>query len=150
MDKYKKKLKVRMFLMAIAIIFAVVLLIFNSLRMVNTRDDGPITKGLIDGFQNGLLAAMTGLFCVFIIKYLSIINNEKKLRLWYNQENDERRKQIKLKAGGNVVLIDSVLIIFAGIIAGYFNEIIFFSLIACALFQLIVSAVIKIYLLNTH
>ena len=150
MDKYKKKLKVRMLLMAIAIIFAVVLLIFNSLRMVEAGDDGTFSKGFIDGFQNGLLAAIVGIFCVFTIKYLSIFNNERKLKLWYNEENDERKNQIRLKSGGNVVLVDSVIIIFAGIIAGYFNEIIFFSLIACALFQLIVSAVIKIYLLNTH
>jgi len=150
MEKYRKKLKTRISFMSLAIILAVILLIFNSMRMTEAGDEEPFSSGIIDGFQSGLLAALVGIFCVFIINYLMVMKDEKKLRLWYNRENDERRKQIKLKAGGNVVLINSVIIIFSGIVAGYFNEIVFFSLIGCALFQLLVSSVIKIYLLQTH
>ncbi len=150
MEKYKKKLKTRILFMSLAIIIAVILLIFNSMKMVATGDKEPFSSGFIDGFQSGLLAALVGIFCVFIINYLIVMKDERKLRLWYNRENDERRKQIKLKAGGNVVLVNSVIIIFVGIIAGYFNEVVFFSLIGCALFQLLVSVVIKIYLIQTH
>lgn len=150
MEKYKRKLKTRILFMSLAIIFAVILLIFNSMKMVEAGDEEPFSSGFIDGFQSGLLAALVGIFCVFIINYSIVMKDEKKLRLWYNRENDERRKQIKLKSGGNVVLINSIIIIFAGIIAGYFNEIVFFSLIGCALFQLLVSTVIKMYLLQTH
>lgn len=136
--------------MSLAIILAVILLIFNSMKMVEAGDEEPFSSGFIDGFQSGLLAALVGIFCVFIINYLIVMKDERKLRLLYNRENDERRKQIKLKSGGNVVLINSIIIIFAGIIAGYFNEIVFFSLIGCALFQLLMSTVIKVYLLQTH
>ncbi|MDK2952373.1 MAG: hypothetical protein PWQ77_2038 [Kosmotogales bacterium] len=150
MEKYKKKLKTRILFMSLAIIFAVILLIFNSMKMVEAGDEETFSSGFIDGFQSGLLAALVGIFCVFIINYLIVMKDERKLRLLYNRENDERRKQIKLKSGGNVVLINSIIIIFAGIVAGYFNEIVFFSLIGCALFQLLVSAVIKMYLFQTH
>jgi branched-subunit amino acid permease len=150
MEKYKRKLKTRILFMSLAIILAVILLIFNSMKMVEAGDEEPFSSGFIDGFQSGLLAALVGIFCVFIINYLIVMKDERKLRLLYNRENDERRKQIKLKSGGNVVLINSIIIIFAGIIAGYFNEIVFFSLIGCALFQLLMSTVIKVYLLQTH
>jgi len=150
MEKYRKILRVRMLLMSMAIILAAVLLFMNSIKMVQTPEGDELSTGFIDGFQSGLLAAMMGLFVVFIIKYLLIYRDEKKLRLWYNHEKDERRQQIKLKAGGNLMIINSVILLFAGIIGGYFNVIIFYSVVACALFQLLVSAVIKIYLLNTH
>jgi len=150
MEKYRKKLRMRMLLMSLAIILATILLFMNSIKMVETPEGEDLSTGFIDGFQSGLLAAMVGLFVVFIIKYLLIYRDEKKLKLWYNHENDERRQQIKLKAGGNLVIINSVILLFAGIIGGYFNVVIFYSVIACALFQLLVSAFIKIYLLNTH
>ncbi|HPF16118.1 MAG TPA: hypothetical protein P5107_07565 [Thermotogota bacterium] len=150
MEKYRKNLRIRMLWMSLAIILAVSLLIMNSIKMVEAAEGESFSTGFIDGFQNGLLAAMVGLFSVLIIKYLSIFRDEKKLKLWYNHEHDERRQQIKLKAGGNLVIINSVILLFAGIVGGYFNVVIFYSVIGCAVFQLLVSAVIKLYLLKKY
>jgi len=150
MENYKKTLKKRVFMMAMAIIAAAVILTFSSVILTNEGEGETFGEGMMAGFRNGLLVAMIFGFTSYIIKYRKVMNDEKQLRLAYNRENDERRQQIKLKAGGNLVIINAVILIFAGIVGGYFNVVIFYSVIGCAVFQLLVSAVIKLYLLKKY
>ena len=137
-------------MMAMAVIAAAVILVFSSVILTHEGEGETFSEGMMAGFQNGLLVAMIFLFTVYIIRYRKVMNNEKQLRLAYNRENDERRQQIKLKAGGNLVIINAVILIFVGIVGGYFNVVIFYSVIGCAIFQLLVSAVIKLYLLKKY
>ena len=150
MENYKKTLKKRIFMMAMAIIAAAVILTFSSVILTNEGEGETFGEGMMAGFRNGLLVAMIFGFTIYIIKYRKVMNDEKQLRLAYNRENDERRQQIKLKAGGNLVIINAVILIFAGIVGGYFNVVIFYSVIGCAIFQLLVSAMIKLYLLKKY
>lgn len=137
-------------MMAMAIIAAAVILTFSSVILTNEGEGETFSEGMMAGFRNGLLVAMIFGFTVYIIKYRRVMNDDKQLRFAYNRENDERRQQIKLKAGGNLVIFNAVILIFAGIVGGYFNVVIFYSVIGCAVFQLLVSAFIKLYLLKTH
>src|SRR6056297_2575587 len=98
MENYKKTLKKRIFMMAMAIIAAAVILTFSSVIMTNEGEGETFSEGMMAGFRNGLLVAMIFGFTVSVIKYRKVMNDDKQLRLAYNQENDERRKQIKLKA----------------------------------------------------
>jgi len=150
MENYKRTLKNRILLMSMAIIAAAILLTVSSVILTSDGQGESFSEGMMAGFRNGLLVAMILLFTVNIIKYRKIMNDDKQLRLAFNKENDERRQQIKLKAGGNLVIINSVILLFAGIIGGYFNIVIFYSVIGCAVFQLFVSAVIKLYLLRKY
>jgi len=150
MENYKRTLKNRILLMSMAIIAAAILLTVSSVILTSDGQGESFSEGMMAGFRNGLLVAMILLFTVNIIKYRKIMNDDKQLRLAFNKENDERRQQIKLKAGGNLVIINSVILLFAGIIGGYFNIVIFYSVIGCAVFQLLVSAVIKLYLLKKY
>jgi len=150
MENYKKTLKKRIFMMAMAIIAAAVILTFSSVILTNEGEGETFGEGMMAGFRNGLLVAMIFGFTIYIIKYRKVMNDEKQLRLAYNRENDERRQKIKLKAGGNLVIINAVILIFAGIVGGYFNVVIFYSVIGCAIFQLLVSAMIKLYLLKKY
>jgi len=118
--------------------------------LTNEGEGETFSEGMMAGFRNGLLVAMIFLFTVYIIRYRNVMNDDKQLRLAYNKENDERRQKIKLKAGGNLIIINSVILLFAGIVGGYFNVVIFYSVIGCAVFQLLVSAVIKLYLLKKY
>jgi len=147
---YKKILKNRILLMSLAIIAAAVILTFSSVILTDDGQGETFSEGFMEGFRNGLLVAMIFLFSAHIFKYSKIMKDEKKLKLAYNKEHDERRQQIKLKAGGNMVIINSVILIFAGIVGGYFNLIIFYSVIGCAIFQLLVSSFIKLYLLKKY
>ncbi|MFW6248157.1 MAG: hypothetical protein ACOC4J_00135 [Bacteroidota bacterium] len=150
MENYKKVLKNRILMMSLAIIAAAVLLTFSSVILTDYSQGETFSEGMMAGFRNGLLVAMIFLFSAHIFKYSTIMKDEKKLKLAYNKEHDERRQQIKLKAGGNLVIINSVILIFAGIVGGYFNLVIFYSVIGCAIFQLLISALIKLYLLKIH
>lgn len=136
--------------MTMAIIAAVIILVFSSVILTNEGEGETFSEGMMAGFRNGLLVAMIFGFTVYIIKYRKVMNDDKQLRLAYNRENDERRQQIKLKAGGNLVIINAVILLFAGIVGGYFNVVIFYSVIGCVVFQLLVSAVIKLYLLKKY
>jgi hypothetical protein len=101
--------------------------------------------GVQTGFLSGLSVSLGIIFIYLIIFYTRNMRNETKLKLLYNEEHDERKKEIKQKCGGTVMWVSSILIIFAAIIAGYFNEIVFYTLISCAAFQLYLSVILKIY-----
>ena len=83
-----------------------------------------------------------------MIKYRAALKDEAKLRLLYNQENDERMQAIRAKAGIPMVLILSLALVLGGMVIGYWNETVFVVLIGVALFQLLVSLCVKVYYRN--
>lgn len=145
MEKYKLVLKRRTIIFTVFIIFAVVLQLCNLFNVFGNAVNDGFVGDVLTEFQTGLLFGITIIFVYLIVRYNLIMKDNIKLKKFYNAENDERRKEIKQKSGGNVILFSSIIIIFMGIIAGYFNKIIFFSLIACALFQLSLCALLKLY-----
>jgi hypothetical protein len=125
MDHYKKKLKRRMILFAGVILVCVGLLFYNQ-----------------------FWASDALLLAYLLFQHRRILTDETKLRLSYNRENDERVKAIRAKSGFPMVIILSMLLIFAGMVAGYFNTTVFAVLVAAALFQMFVCAVVKFYYLK--
>jgi hypothetical protein len=73
-----------------------------------------------------------------------VLDDEQKLKKQYYKENDERMKAVKAKAGLPAVWVYSALMIVAGMIVGYFNELIFITLIAAAVVQLLLASVIQL------
>jgi uncharacterized membrane protein len=144
-EKYKIVLKKRIAILAGLIILAVILEICNFNNVFGNAGSDGFDGGVITGFQTGLISALIGIFIYIIIRYSLAMKDNTKLKKLYNTEHDERRKDIKQKCGGNVVIFSSVIIIFGGIILGNFNQIIFFSLIGCAMFQLNFCAILKLY-----
>lgn len=84
----------------------------------------------------------------WMLKYRGALKDETKLRLLYNEENDERMKLIRAKAGVPMVLILSLTLVLAGMIIAYWNETVFIVMICVALFQLLASLVVKLYYKN--
>jgi hypothetical protein len=107
------------------------------------------SDGFVAGFQFGLIVSIFGLAIFDIIKLSRAINDETKLRVLYNKEHDERLIAIRNKAGAPMIIITSVLMIIAAIIAGYFNIIVFYTLVAAVAAQLSVSAMVKLYCMKT-
>jgi hypothetical protein len=77
------------------------------------------------------------------------IKDERKLKMAYNRENDERMKAIRAKAGMPMLLITSVMMVIAAIIAGYFNIVVFYTLTAAAMMQLLLGVSVKLYHMKT-
>ncbi|HEY5583257.1 MAG TPA: hypothetical protein VIK78_02055 [Ruminiclostridium sp.] len=144
MEKYRKIIKKRMILCGILAAVSVVLGVFDQSEFFDmvsmiTRNEA------IAGFQLGLLSGF-GIMALFLLyKYGKAIKDDTKLKMLYNKEHDERQNLIRQKAGMPMLIITSGIMIFASIIAGYFNEIIFNTLILAAMIQLALGAMVKIY-----
>lgn len=138
MEKYKKVITIRVFLLSILALSAVGLGIYDvfwAAAEVKTR--------FIFGFQCGVTTGLGILALIWIIRYRKVLRNEKELKIQYDKENDERMKAIRAKAGMPMVLITSVVMIVSGIIIGYQNTTVFYALITAAAAQLGVACVTK-------
>lgn len=149
MENYRAKLQKRNRVLGLLTAFTSLLLLCTNFGILNLGRNDEFA-GIVTEFQSGLLCWAILLFARKILKTNAAVKDDLKLRKLYNEENDERKKAIREKCGAPVILISSVAIIFAGIIGGYFNEIIFFSLVVCGIVQLIVCAVMKFYYLKKY
>jgi len=143
MEQYRKNLRIRIAL------FGVTILIFTGILLYNQFGASALIKeSLPFSFQCGFSAAGALVLVFWMMKYRAALRDENKLRLLYNEENDERMKLIRAKAGVPMVLILSMVLVLAGMIIGYWNETVFAVLIAVAIFQLFASAAVKVYYRN--
>ena len=140
MEQYRKNLKVRIALFGVVILIFVGILLYNQFGASAALKDS-----LAFSFQCGFSVAGALVLVFWMLKYRSALKDEAKLRLLYNEENDERMKLIRAKAGVPIVLILSLTLVLAGMIIGYWNETVFVVLIGVALFQLLVSLGVKLY-----
>ncbi len=139
MDSYKRTLKGRITLLAILVLVAV------GFGVYDTFFASPAIKSsILHEFQTGAATALGILAAVLIIRYRFILQDETKLKHEFNRENDERYKAIRAKAGMPMLLITSVIMLFAAVIAGYFNATVFFTLVATAICQLLFGLIIKL------
>ena len=138
MEKYRKTIKIRMALLAVIILFAMALGVYDVFFASEAAKES-----FIVGFQIGGVTGM-GLVAIFaFIRLGLILADDTKLKRRYNVENDERLKAIRAKSGMPMLLVTSGAMLIAGIIAGYFNQTVFFTLIAAAVCQMLVGAVVK-------
>ena len=107
------------------------------------------SDGFVEGFQFGLIVSIFGFSVFDIIKLSLAINDETKLKILYNKEHDERMKTIRSKAGMPLIAITSMLMVIAAIVAGYFNIVVFYTLVIAVAAQLSVSAMVKLYCMKT-
>lgn len=139
MEKYKKVIKKRMILCGILTVLSVVLGISHQFKFFDTQNE------TLAGFQAGLLSGFGILSLLLLFKYGKAIKDNTKLIILYNKEHDERQNLIRQKAGMPMLMITSGIMIFAGIIAGYLNEIVFYTLILAAMIQMTLGVMVKIY-----
>lgn len=140
MDQFRKKLKKRIILLCAVLLMFVSILLYNQFGA-----DSALKDGLAFSFQCGFSAAGSLVLVFWLFKYRAALKEEAKLRLLYNQENDERMSAIRAKVGIPMVLILSMTLVLAGMLIGYFNETMFILLICAALFQLLVCLGVKLY-----
>ena len=142
MENYKQVLKRRITLLTIPVLLAVGLGVYDVFFA-----SAATKESFIFGFQCGAAIALGVMSAAMIIRFRIILRDDTALRVQYNKENDERLKTIRAKAGMPMVMVTSVGMIVAAIIAGYFNPIIFITLVIAAFCQLLIGAIIKqIYL----
>jgi hypothetical protein len=139
MEQFRKKLKIRISWLSVLSLTTALVGAYDVFFAPETLKNITAFE-----FQGGALVAICILSSLNIIKYIKILKDDNKLKLKCNKENDERFKTIKSKAGIPIVPVLSVLMIMSGIIAGYFNTTVFYTLIIVAMCQILISGVIKL------
>ena len=146
MEKYKKTLRIRIALFGSVILLNAVLAICQ--RIMDDRGKIPADVSSITDFQSGFLMGLAILSLFMLIKYRKLLRDERSLRESYNRETDERMVLIRSKAGMPALLITSIVMIFAGIFGGYYNIIIFYTLLAAGLCQILLGVCLKFYYMH--
>lgn len=150
MEKFKTTVKRRIAISSGMALVSLVLGAFSIYSIVFV-DHSSATRsdGFVAGFQFGLIISIFGFSLFDIVKLSLAINDETKLKILYNKENDERMKTIRSKAGMPLIAITSMLMVVAAIVAGYFNIVVFYTLVIAVAAQLSVSAAVKLYCMKT-
>ncbi|HHT14315.1 MAG TPA: hypothetical protein GXZ86_00380 [Clostridiales bacterium] len=139
MKAYRKTIQNRINLFSLLILIAAALGVYDTFFASEQIKASPMFN-----FQLGLTAALALMSLVGIFYNKLVLDDEQKLKKQYYKENDERMKAVKAKAGLPAVWVYSALMIVAGMIVGYFNELIFITLIAAAVVQLLLASVIQL------
>lgn len=139
MEQFRKKIKSRIVALAILVFASIAILMVDVFWVQEVLKDNYVIC-----FQCGLAAGVTIMALALVLRYSRALRDNNKLEILYNKENDERMKYIRAKAGLPLLWVTSVVMILAGIVIGYFNTVVFYTLIATAALQLIVACVIKL------
>ncbi|MCM1149386.1 MAG: hypothetical protein NC319_04775 [Butyricicoccus sp.] len=145
MEQYKKAVKRRLLLCVLLAIITLALSVYLFLVIGSEHDDSAKTMagGFLAGFPCGICLGIFILSIAVIFRSWFMLRDEKKLRLGYNRDNDERMKLIRAKAGYPFSVVTAVIMIIAGLLLAQVNMTVSLTAIACACGQLIVSLVFK-------
>ncbi|URZ03230.1 hypothetical protein [Clostridium felsineum] len=146
MDSFRSILKKRISIMGavngLAIIFIVLTAMYT--RKASSTD----TSDMIDGFQVGLALGIEIIMIMFIAKYNKALKDENELKKLHIKENDERERFINDKIGVVGFYLALGIIGVATVIAGFINQIIFFTLAGVLIFMTAVKVGLKVYYKN--
>jgi hypothetical protein len=141
MDNFKRKIRSRtifLILLFVSLIAIYLVLFLNQDKLLKPSSD-------IMNFHGGALTSIGILLILDILRYLRAIKDDSKLKELYIKENDERTIMIMQKTGAAGINICILGLGIATVVAGYFNELIFFTLLGATLFVALVKGLFKLY-----
>ena len=77
-----------------------------------------------------------------------MLKDEDVLKEVYIREHDEREALIQMKSGLHVIPILSFIILICAMLVGFFNDIIFYTLVIVGIGQILIALALKIYWKN--
>ncbi len=144
MEKFKAEIRKRM--QYLILLFVSLLLIYMVLFLNQERLPRPSDH--IISFHGGALTSLGLLLIIYIFINLRAIRDDKELRKLYIKENDERTAMILQKTGAIGINICILGFATATIIAGYYSDAVFFTLLGSTIFVSLVKGLFKIYYHN--
>ena len=144
MDEFRKMLIARQLLLTAGLLGAcsAVMLTRNYVKATSASETA---QAFIGGFQVGILAILLGALLYFIIRNILAMRDQERMKKLYVYETDERRKFIRQQSGSmgmNIILYGLA----AGtVVAGNFNDTVFFTLLGACLFVSLVRSFLKLY-----
>lgn len=148
MEQYRKILNKKLTLMTIFTVFTATFIILTGAFFNMTANINEDISDMIPGFQVGVFIGFQITMLIYIAKYRKALKTEDELNKMYIKEHDERTKHIKDKIGGVGLNFSLVAITIATIIAGFFNQIIFFTLLCVLSYISLLKGFLKLYYRN--
>lgn len=148
MKRFKNVLKKRLTLMIVFNGLAVIFISLTAAYGNMTADGNENLTDMIHGFQVGIFIGLQLMMLIFIAKYGKALKNEDALKNLYIVENDERKKLIQDKIGGvgfNFIIGAAAT---ATVMAGFFHQLVFVTLLGVLTFMALVKGVLKLYYRN--
>lgn len=140
MDSFRNTLKKR--LKVAAAYNAMVLIIIGAGYAIGREH---VEQSLAIAFATGLFVGVQFVMIYHMTRIRAALKDEIKLKELYIAENDERNKFIESQIGGTGVNVIVCGLALGTIVAGFFNEIVFFTVLAALLFAVLVKGVLKVY-----
>lgn len=144
MENFKKTIQSRIAVMSVFNGVAVVLIVLANTGVFPVAG-GAGTADFIQGFLIGVLIGLELLFVYFMARYGVMLKNEELLRKQYVKENDERNRAIRDKIGGAGFQFLSLLFLAATVVSGFFNTVVFWTLLACTFAVSLIAITLKFY-----
>lgn len=98
-------------------------------------------RGIVMGVSWSLTVMQIG----FLIRNITALRDEKKLKKLYVETNDERQIQIWTAARSSAMQIFLIIGVVASIVAGYFSVIVSITILACLFTQSMIGLVCSLY-----
>lgn len=146
METYKKTLKKRKMLYGAAILLNLCLSFFIMYK--SGVKELPANIANIFEFLSGFMAGLSILLAVVLLRYNRAMSDSRRMKEAYIKENDERLILVRQKSGAPILIITSVIMMLAGVLAGCFNSTVFCTLVAAAICQLLLCVVLKFYYMH--
>ncbi len=135
----RKQTRVYFAIAALLLVVAIILLITGPSR----AGEQHITD-FISGMQAGIFTGFFGVAFTMAIRYGMACRNEKLLQKLYIAETDERNRFIRDKVGNTGMNLSIALLMAGAIVAGYFDEKVFATLIVATVGISLVKACLKL------
>lgn len=149
LEKMRNEIKTRLHSQQGLLAIVVILLGASASGVLPVKLESEQAADFISGFQIGILSAMAVIVLYQMVRYLKALKDDTCLKQIYYKEHDERMCCIEQKVGKSCMGITLVLMIVAAVIAGYFSEVVFFTLLGSAALQALIGLGLKFYYIHS-
>jgi hypothetical protein len=139
MDKFKSALKKRMLAMKLYALAVAAVLTIDVFWIVEEIETNALS------FTLGACVGTLALVIFLLRKYALAMRDGESLKRLYIEETDERHRFIASKTGGSAINIAVGGLVLGAVVAGFFNDVVSFTLFGGALFTALVKGALKLY-----
>ena len=138
MEEYRKKLKRSIILESIFALVSVAVIVISYMR-ADAMDPSEHAGSFFQGFQAGLFTVWAGVMFYGIFVSAKALGSRE-----YLKEHDERTIEICTKGQAKAYRTCIAVFMTAAVIAGYYNYIVFYTLVVVTAFSAVCGGVMKI------
>lgn len=141
MNKFRQKLRFKVYLQVLQAVGAAVLLAV----ICTVKGGAEALPAFIQGYDLGIFTSMEAVTIFMAVTNALALRNEEKLKKLYILDTDERALLIQQKSGSasfNIIMYGMLL---ADIASGFFSVTVFFTLLAAVVFIVLVKLFTALY-----